>query len=65
MTSTRPGAGMPHIVGKGSGTTGPKIAGIKPIANVSARATVAHPVAFYVRVVATHAQTAEVLWTIS
>lgn len=58
-------AGTPHIVGKASGATGMSIGGLKPIANVTARATVAHPVAFYVRVLATHAQTAEVLWTVS
>lgn len=58
-------AGVPHIVGKASGTTGKMIAGLKPIANVSARATVVHPTAVYLRVVATHAQIAEVLWTVS
>jgi hypothetical protein len=59
-------ATAPHVVGKASGTT-PKlaVAGLKPIANVTARATVAHPTALYVRVVASRAQKADVLLSVS
>jgi hypothetical protein len=59
-------ASAPHVVGKASGKTPTLVvAGLRPIANVSARATIAHPSALFVRIVATRSQKAEVLVTVS
>jgi hypothetical protein len=58
-------ARAPHVVARASGTT-PKLAigGLKPIANVSARATVRHPAAIFLRIVASHPQKADVLLSV-